>query len=314
MKAAIFDSFGDTGVVRIADIPRPQISEGELLVRVHAAAVNPKDTFIRKGYLKRYTGETFPMLPGFDYAGEIAAVGSEINDFQVGDLVYGMLDGWQGATCAEFLAIYPDQASTKPETLSFINAAAVPLVSSTALQAFRDEAGLQEGHEVCINGASGGVGSVAVQIAKIMGARVTAVSRAENHEFLHGLGADVCLDYREVDITRSERLFDVFFDVFGNHRFEAIEPILTKEGIWVSTVLQSHVFESVAATQTSRGKKAKLVIVKSSREDLDLIRSWIDAGRLKPIVHSVFPLDQIQVAHAQQETKHTRGKLVISIP
>ena len=219
-----------------------------------------------------------------------------------------MLDGWHGATCAEYVAVTTEQAALKPASLSFAEAAALPLVSSTALQAFRDEANMQDGQAVCINGASGGVGSVAVQIAKIMGARVTAVSGAENHDFLHDLGADACIDYRDVDITKSDQRFDIFFDVFGNQRFDAIKPILTSKGVWVSTVLQPHVFASVEETKSGSGKKAKLVIVKSSRADLDTISGWVNGGRLKPIIHSTYPLTEIQAAHAQQETKHTKAR------
>ena len=299
--------------MHIADMPRPQIKAGEILVRVHAAAVNPKDTLIRKGYLKRFTGHDFPQLLGFDFSGQVAEVGSNIKTFQEGDPVFGMLDGWHGRTCAEYIAVKPNQAAPKPDSLSFADAAALALVSSTALQTFRDEANIEEGQSLCINGASGGVGSVAVQIAKAFGAHVTAVSRAENHDFLRSLGADSCIDYREVDIAGGDHKFDIFFDVFGNQRFEAIKPILTDNGVWVSTVLQPHVFASVEATRSSSGKKARLVIVKSSREDLDIISGWVDAGLLKPIVHDLFPLDQIGEAHTQQETKHTRGKIVISI-
>ncbi len=313
MKAITFNAFGDISVLEIADLPRPSIEPHEILVRIHAAAVNPKDTFIRKGYLKRYTGIEFPMMLGFDYAGEVVEIGQEAADFQIGDPVWGMLDGWHGRTCAEFIAVPAQHATLKPTSLTYNEAAALPLVASTALQAYRDEAHLQAGQRVCINGASGGVGSAAVQIGRIMGAQVTAVSSAENHPFLFALGADECLDYRETDITQSDQPFDLFFDVFGNQPYDEIAPILSEKGSWVSTVLQPHVFASVEATKNSSGKKAKLVIVKTSRADLDILRGWVESGRLKPIVHSVLPLDQIHAAHAQQESKHTRGKIVISI-
>lgn len=313
MKAVIFNAFGDTSVLEITDIPRSPFGSQEIQVRIRATAVNPKDTFIRKGYMKHYTGAEFPQMLGFDYAGEVFACGAGVTDFQVGDAVWGMLDGWHGRTYAQYLAIEAAQAAYKPQSLSFNEAAALPLVASTALQAFRDEAQLQAGQRLCINGASGGVGSAAVQIARIMGAQITAVSRAENHEFLTELGADVCLDYREVDITQYDQKFDIFFDVFGNRRFEEVQPILEPQGVWVSTVLQPHVFASVAATKDSQGQKAKLVIVRTSRSDLDTIRAWVESGQLRPIVHSVFPLAEIKTAHAQQETKHTRGKIVVAI-
>ena len=313
MKAAAIVAFGATDRIQITDIPRPKIKPDEVLVRVKAAAVNPKDTFIRKGRFKMMTGRRFPMLTGFDFAGEVADVGSRAQALSIGTAVYGMIDGWQGGTCAEYVAVKENQLDLKPESLPFEEAAALPLAASTALQALRDQAKIHTGYEVCINGAAGGVGCMAVQIAKIFGADVTAAGSADNHAFLRELGADRCIDYRKVDITQLERHFDIFFDVFGNRRFAAVKPILKHGGTWVSTVVQPHVFSSVAATLFFSSKRAKLVIVKARCEDLAQIRQWVDAGKLKPIIHSVYPLDRIRDAHAQQESKHTRGKLVIRI-
>ena len=148
-------------------------------------------------------------------------------------------------------------------------------------------------------------------IAKILGAEVTAIGSARNHAFLRDLGADQCVDYHNEDITASPRRFDIFFDVFGNQPFDKVRPILNPRGVWVSTVLQPHVFKSVEETQNSTGQKARLVIVAARREDLDQIREWVEAGKLKPVIHAIYPLARIAEAHAQQETKHTRGKLVI---
>ncbi len=313
MKAAVINAFGDTDQIEIVDLPQPVPQPDEVLVRVKAAAVNPKDTFIRKGYLKKYTGADFPMLTGFDFAGEVTAVGAEADAPAAGTAVFGMLDGWEGKTCAEYLAVKSKQLAVMPAALSFEEAAALPLVCSTALQALRDQAGIQPGHAVCINGAAGGVGSAAVRIAKILEAEVTAIASAGNHDFLRELGADLCVDYHLEDITASEHRFDIFFDVFGNQPFDHVKPILKPKGVWVSTVLQSHVFKSVEATKDSPGKKAQLVIVAAHRGDLDQIRAWVEAGQLKPVIHATYPLEGIRDAHAQQETKHTRGKLVIRI-
>ncbi len=313
MKAAVINAFGSPDRFEIIDLPRPELRADEVLVRVKAAAVNPKDTFIRKGYFKDFTGTDFPMLTGFDFAGEVAAVGAEAEAPAVGAAVYGMLDGWAGKTCAEYLAVHPHQLAAMPAALSYEEAAALPLVCSTALQALRDQAGIQTGFEVCVNGAAGGVGSPAVRIATILGAEVTAIGSAGNHDFLRELGAAACVDYKTEDITRTDRRFDIFFDVFGNQPFDKVRPILTPKGVWVSTVLQPHVFKSVEETQNSTGKKARLVIVAARHEDLDQIREWVEAGKLKPIIHQIYPLARIGEAHAQQETKHTRGKLVIRI-
>jgi NADPH:quinone reductase-like Zn-dependent oxidoreductase len=152
-----------------------------------------------------------------------------------------------------------------------------------------------------------------VPIAKILGAEVTAISSAGNHAFLRELGANQCVDYHDEDITASHHRFDIFFDVFGNQPFDKVRPILKPKGVWVSTVLQPHVFKSVEATQNSTGQKAQLVVVAARREDLDQIRHWVATGKLSPIIYEIYPLERIAEAHAQQETKHTRGKLVVRI-
>ncbi|WP_319406599.1 NAD(P)-dependent alcohol dehydrogenase [uncultured Desulfosarcina sp.] len=312
MKAATISNYGPPEVLAIRDVPIPWPQANKVLVRVHAAAINPKDTFIRKGRFKRFTGRHFPLMTGFDFSGEVAAVGPGVMDTTVGESIYGMLDGWQGGACAEFAAVGTGHFFKKPEGLSFDEAAALPLVSLTALQALCNCGGIGSGMQVCINGASGGVGSMAVQIAKIMGAGITAVSSRQNHDFLKGLGADHCIDYRHGDIALGHP-FDIFFDVFGNRPFRSVKPILSHRGVWVSTVIQPHVFLSVVLTRFFSRRKAKLVVVKSVRDDLEQVRRWVAAGLLRPIIHDVFPLEKIREAHVQQETKHTRGKIVIHI-
>jgi NADPH:quinone reductase-like Zn-dependent oxidoreductase len=313
MKAAIFYNYGKTEVLEIADIPKPTISADEILVRVKAAAINPKDTFIRKGRFQRLTGNHFPKQTGFDFAGEVAELGANIRDLRLGDAVFGMFDGWQASSCAEYLKAKPHELALKPKSASYEESAALPLTALTALQALRDDADIQQGANVCINGASGGVGTMAVQIAKILGAHVTALASESNHAFLRELGVDECIDYKQADILKSGKRFDAFFDVFGNTRFGSIKPILSEHGVWISTVIQPHVFLSVFFSRFFSRKKAKLVVVKSRREDFAQIADWVDAGRLKPIIHAVYPLEQIREAHAQQETKHSRGKIVIQI-
>jgi len=313
MKAVVFDSYGGAEVLRIAEIESPVIGEDKILVRVRAAAVNPKDVFIRKGRFAQWTGDAFPMQTGFDFAGEAVAVGSNAGGIQKGEPVFGMLDGWAGRTCAEFIAVTPDQLSRKPENMSFEAAAALPLASLTALQALRDEAGIADGARVCINGASGGVGSMAVQIAGILGGSVTAISRAENHAFLKTLGANECIDYRLTDITTGRGTFDIFFDVFGNRLFETLHSVLAPQGTWVSTVLKPEVMAAVERTKDSPGQKARLVIVRADKDDLALVCRWAESGRITPVIHHIYPLEEIGAAHRQQETKHTRGKLIITI-
>lgn len=310
MKAAVFYQYGKVDVLKIADVPKPTIGAGEILVNVKAAAVNPKDTFIRKGRFKRFTGNQFPQFVGFDFSGTVA--GSKHPDYIIGDEVFGMLEGWHGGSCAEYLTVQAHQLARKPDTISFEDAAALPLVALTALQALRDDAEIKAGDRVCINGASGGVGSMAVQIAKIYGAHVTAIASQTNHDFLRELGADNCIDYKETNITQSDSKFDIFFDVFGNTGFASIKPILSRKGKWISTVILPHVFISIGLTYF-RHKKAKLVVVKARNADFQLIGDWMSEGKLKAIIHEIYPLEKIADAHSQQQSKHTRGKIVISI-
>jgi NADPH:quinone reductase-like Zn-dependent oxidoreductase len=197
MRAAIINKFGGTEVLEISEVERPQSKADELLVKVNAAAVNPKDTFVRKGRFRIFTGKRFPMQSGYDFAGEVVAVGERVSAVKKGESVFGMLDGWHGRTCAEFVVVKPSMLAKMPDSLSYEEAAAIPLTASTALQALRDEACIEAGFRVGINGASGGVGSMAVQISKLLGAHVTAVSSKENHEFLRRLGADTCIDYHD---------------------------------------------------------------------------------------------------------------------
>lgn len=313
MKAAVFYEYGSVDVLTIAEMPKPVPKPHEILVQVKAAAINPKDTFIRKGRFKSLTGNRFPKLTGFDFAGTIAAMGLNVAGWQVGDAVYGMVDGWHGATCAEHIAVPANHLARKPDYYSFEEAAAVPLVALTALQALRDKGQIQSGQRVCINGASGGVGTMAVQIAKIYGAHVTTITSADNLDFCRELGADATLDYRQTNIPQQNEKYDIFFDVFGNQSFRAVRPILTEYGIYISTVFKRHVFISQWMTRFFGKQKARLVVVRPTTADLDTISQWLNTGELKPVIHSIFTLDQIREAHQQQESKHTRGKIVVAI-
>lgn len=314
MLGVIFKRFGGPEVLEIADLAMPVVGELEILVRVHAAAVNPKDIFIRKGYFKQFSGTAFPMQTGFDFAGKVMEVGKRIQGFIPGQKVFGMLGGWSGRTCAQYVAVQPHHISPMPENLSFAEAAALPLVSLTALQALRDEAQIKAGSRICINGASGGVGSMAVQIAKRLDARVFAISSKENHALLKSLGAEVCIDYHQTDITTYGQRFDVFFDVFGNRFFETVQPILSPEGTWISTVLRPEVKAAVERTKGAAGQKARQVMVRPDTGDLGLIREWVQQGLIRPIIHGVFPMARVIAAHQQQETKHSQGKLVVEVP
>ena len=312
MKAVEYDRYGPATVLALREAPRPIPGPGEFLVRVRAAALNPKDVIVRSGKFRFLSGRGFPRRVGFDWSGEIAEVGAEVTGVTIGAAYYGMLDGYQGGACAEYLAVRPAECAPKPSRLNHVQAAAAPLAASTALQALRDVARLEPGMRVLVNGASGGVGVFAIQIAKLLGAHVTSTSSAANLDLCRRLGADVALDYRAADPLAGPERFDVVFDVFGNRTLRETRRVLSARGVFVTTVPKPRALLDLALTRFSY-PRARLVIVRPRARDLELIAGWLDEGKIVPVVEKVYPLDRVADAEAHVETKHTRGKVVVSI-
>lgn len=311
MRAVIIDRYGGPEMLHSATVPRPVPRRGQVLVRTRFIGVNPKDVVVRKGKFQVATGKKFPLIVGHDIAGEVveAGIGADLAE---GDVVYGMINDFAGRAYAEYAAVNCQQLAKAPSTIELNVAAAVPLAAQTALQAIRDNARVKPGQNVLINGASGGVGVFAVQIAKILGARVTAVCSHRNTQLVSELGADEVIDYTKTQLVDLEDRFDMFFDVFGNYRFDKVKHLLTTRGTYVQTVPTSRIFKDVARTCVMR-KRAKLVIVKSRREQLEWIRQQIDAGSLRVVVDRFFPLDEASDAHRYMETKRARGKVVLEV-
>lgn len=285
----------------------------EVLVRVRAAAVNPKDCLVRKGKFRIFTGRRFPQGLGHDFAGEVAAVGSRITGIAPGDVVFGMTNGWRGRAYAEYLLASPDELAPKPAALDFIQAAAVPLAAQTALQALRDLGRIGAGSKICINGASGGVGTFAVQIAAIFGAEITAICSSRNQDLVRGLGADQVLDYAGGDSLRRLPRCDIVFDVFGNQRYRDVAPHLASNGVFISTVPSRRIFIDRWLTPRHQGPRARLVIVRSRSADLIWLARQIEDGRLRPVVDRVMDLAAAGAAHAYVETRRARGKVVLRV-
>ncbi|MGB5702390.1 MAG: NAD(P)-dependent alcohol dehydrogenase [Polyangiales bacterium] len=311
MRAVVIDRYGGPEVLRITTVPRPVPSRGQVLVRTRFIGVNPKDIIVRKGKFKIATGKKFPLIVGHDIAGEVveAGLGADLGE---GDLVYGMINDFAGRAYAEYAAVDCKQLALAPSSIGLEVAAAVPLAAQTALQALRDDAQLQPGQSVLINGASGGVGVFAVQIAKILGARVTAVCSHRNAELAKELGAEEVVDYGRTELVNLDARFDVIFDVFGNYHFEKLKHLLGSRGTYVHTIPSSRIFKDVARTFVRR-RNAKLVVVKSRRDDLDWLRQHIDAGRLRVVVDRSFSLADVADAHRYMETKRARGKVVLAV-
>ncbi len=315
MRSVQYDRYGGTEVLvlRSEEVPRP--GRGQVLVRVRAAALNPKDVIVRSGRLRIYriiAGSRFPKRVGFDWSGEALALGAGVTDVRVGDALYGMIDAWSAGACATHAVVEVGELAPRPASLSWEQAAAVPLAAMTALQALRDVARLERGQRVLVNGASGGVGTFAVQIAKALGARVTAVTSARNAARMREIGADEVLDYAEDDLRAKAGQQEIFFDVFGNRSFPFARALLSANGTYVSTVPKGHLLRDTVLTAL-RGKRARLVSVRSRAVDLVTLTGWIEQGLVSPVIDRVFPLEEVAAAEDQVATRRARGKVVIRI-
>jgi NADPH:quinone reductase-like Zn-dependent oxidoreductase len=311
MRAVVIDRYGGPEVLRLATVPRPVPTRGQVLVRTRFIGVNPKDVVVRKGKFQIATGKKFPLIVGHDIAGEVVEAGLSC-DLAEGDVVYGMINDRAGRAYAEYAAVNCQQLAKAPSSIEMRVAAAVPLASQTALQALRDDARVKPGQNVLINGASGGVGVFAVQIAKILGAHVTAVCSHRNVDLVSELGADRVIDYTKTELVDLNERFDAIFDVFGNYCFDQLKHLLNRRGTYVHTIPSSRIFKDVARTFV-RKQRAKLVIVRSRRAQLDWVRQQIDAGSLRVVVDRSFALDEAPEAHRYMETKRARGKVVLEV-
>ncbi|MGB5284345.1 MAG: NAD(P)-dependent alcohol dehydrogenase [Polyangiales bacterium] len=311
MRAVVIDRYGGPEVLRQATVPRPVPTRGQVLVRTRFVGVNPKDVIVRKGKFKVATGKKFPLIVGHDIAGEVVEVGAGA-DLAEGDRVFGMINDFAGRAYAQFAAVDAQQLAKVPSSIELRVAAAVPLAAQTALQALRDDARIEAGQRVLINGASGGVGVFAVQIAKILGAEVTAVCSQRNTDLVTELGADRVVDYTQTELVELDATFDAIFDVFGNYNFDKLKHLLEPRGTYVQTIPSGRILRDVARTLLRR-KRAKLVLVKSRRDQLDWLRQQIDTGSLRVVVDRSFSLEDAAEAHRYMETKRARGKVVLEL-
>ena len=310
MRAVVYDKYGPPEVLELRDVPSPVPAEHEVLVKVRAAALNPKDSLIRKGKFRRFTVAQFPRRLGYDVSGVVAAIGQDVTRFAVGEEVFGMKQAWAGGTVAEEVCLLEGELAKKPPGSSFEEAAAMPLAALTALQALRDEARLQPGQRALINGGSGGVGVFAIQVARALGAKVTTISSARNFELCRSLGAEETWDYA----TRKDfgSGWDVFFDVFGNRSFGAVRSVLTTNGTYVTTV-PSVQNAALHVLTTFLSRRVRLVVVKSKAGDLELLARWVQEEKLKAVIDRVVTLEEVGLGQAHVETKRARGKVVVRV-
>jgi NADPH:quinone reductase-like Zn-dependent oxidoreductase len=313
MKAVAFDRYGSAEELQYREVEKPIAKSNELLVRVRASSVNPVDWKIRQGHLQLLTGFNFPKIVGSDISGVVVEVGREVTKFQPGDEVYTFLNPITGGACAEYCTIPESAAAIKPRNITHAEAAAVPIAGLTALQALRDLGEIQSGNKVLINGASGGVGIFAVQVAKAMNAEVTGVCSAKNREFVMSLGADVVLDYAGVDFTQQTQKYDIILDAVGTKTFAECENVLQPEGVYISTLPS---FDNLAPMLTSwflSGKKAKFILANANPSDLGILRELIESDKVEPIVDRTYSLAEVAAAHAYSETGRAVGKIAIAL-
>ncbi|WP_150911216.1 NAD(P)-dependent alcohol dehydrogenase [Marinobacter halotolerans] len=313
MNALIYRKFGSAEVLEWASQwPAPELTDNGVLVRVVAGSVNPKDVLLRKGkFSKTLARDPLPRVSGLDCSGEILAVGKNVTGYAVGDRVFGMTNRFCGGLHAEVALLDADEICPAPGNISLDQAASVPLAALTALQALRDLCKVQQGHRVLINGASGGVGHFAVQIAKAIGAEVHAVCGPDNLEFVKAIGADAAYSYRDQAANELSQQFEAVFDVFGKFTCKAFSRQLGKQGIFVSTVPKASTILPEFLAKTGLARQARLVIVKSRSADLAQLKDWIEAEKLVPHVDAVYPVTRAGDAHRHVESRHTVGKVCI---
>jgi len=313
MRAAVIPRYGPPAVLEIRDVPRPDVRPGRVLIRVRAAGVNPLDWRIRSGSLRLLLPLKLPLIPGYDVSGEVAEVGEGVTQFQPGDEVFAFLDAIRGGAYAEFVGASPSVVARKPANLSHEEAAAVPLAASTALYALRDIAKIHSQSEVLINGAAGGVGSFAVQLAKALGACVTGVCGPENIDFVGQLGADRALDYHKTDFTRQPEQYDLVFDAVSKSSYGKCRGVMKTHGHYVSTVPTPMEYFHQGVTWLLGGRRSHTFLVRPRGADLRHLATLIESGRLRPIVQRAYPLDEVAQAHEASQAGHVRGKLVLRI-
>ena len=306
MKAVVVHEYGGPEVLKYEDAPRPEPKENEVLVRVIACGVNPADPLIVSGKYAKEFGTHLPLIPGYDVAGIVEKTGAKVTKLKVGDSVYGYAlfgGGW-----AEYAVLAENEAALKPKSLSFVDAAAVPLAALTAWQALIDVAQLSAGQTALIHGGSGGVGSFAVQIAKARGARVIATASTPNQDLLKQLGADVAIDYTKTKFEEVAQEVDVVHDPVGRDTLARSYAVVKKGGIIATLVARCD-----QAQLDKYGIRGASISVKPDANELAEITKLIEEKKIKPVVTEVLPLNEAVKANQQAATHHTRGKMVLEI-
>lgn len=313
-------------------LPVPTIADDEVLVEVHAASVNPVDFKIRDGVLRLLVSYRMPIVLGFDFAGTVAKVGSKVTKFKVGDEVYGLPRRTMIGTFAEYFAVKAEDISFKPKNLSFVEAASIPLVGLTICQAFNELMDLKAGEKILIQAGAGGVGTFAIQLARVMGAFVATTASSAGEALVKRLGADLVINYREQNFWEVLRDYDCLLDVFGGKSLDEGFTIMRRGGRIVSLngtpnarfgkiqglgFLKTEILRIASLPLTLREKKYgvtyNMIFVRPDSEQLDILRDLYEEGRLVPVVDKVFPLSDAQEALDYSQSGRAKGKIVLKV-
>lgn len=308
MKAVRIHNYGGPEVLQYEDAPKPKPASGEVLIRVHAAGVNPADWKIREGHLQQLVQHKFPLIPGWDLSGVIEEIGTDASQFQKGDEVFSKPDTSRDGAYAEYIVVRESEVALKPNSLAHVYAAAVPLAGLTAWQALFDIGHLKRGQHVLIHGGSGGVGHFAVQFAKWKGAHVTATASTRNQQLLREIGVDQPVDYSTQRFEQVARDVDVVLDTVGGNTQERSWQVLKKGGVLVSLVQPPH-----AEKARQLGVRRAFVWTQPNGKQLAEIATLIDSGHLKVVLDRILPLSEARRAHELSQSGQARGKIVLRV-
>ncbi|HDR6269284.1 NADPH:quinone reductase [Bacillus cereus] len=331
MKAMIIDRYGKVPM-HMAEVPTPEINEYEVLAEIHAASINPIDFKIRDGKVKMLLKYEMPLILGNDFAGVITKVGSKVTRFKVGDEIYARPRKNKIGTFAEYIAIHEDDIALKPKNLSFEEAASIPLVGLTSYQALHDIMQLQKGQRILIHAGSGGVGTFAIQLAKIMGAIVTTTASEAGANLVTSLGADEIINYKTEKFEDILKNYDAVFDTIGGATLEKSFNIIKSGGNIVSvsgmpnarftkefgsgffkTLLFSLASKKLTALEKKHNAQYSFLFMKPSGDQLRTIANYIEAGQIKPVIDRVFPFEDAQKAMEYSESGRAKGKIIVKI-
>ncbi|SFL07442.1 alcohol dehydrogenase [Paenibacillus sp. 1_12] len=332
MKAMVIDGYGKNMPLRLAELPVPEAGEQDVLVEIHAASLNPIDFKIRDGKTKFLLKYNFPLILGNDFSGKITKLGSKVTAFKVGDEVYGRPRKSRIGTFAEYIAINEEDISLKPQNLSFEEAASIPLIGLTTLQAFADILDLKKDQKILIHAGAGGVGTFAIQLAKVMGAYVATTASDNGYQLVKSLGADLIINYKKQNFEEILKDYDAVYDTLGGEALEKSFKILKPHGKIVSisalpnakfgreenfgilkTMILSIVSRKITALEKKHNVDYHFLFMKPSGTQLEYIKQLIELNKIKPVIDKIYDFEDTQKAVEYLETGRAKGKVIIRL-